>query len=158
MKFKILQILTSLVISITFLSGISNAAQKTIVKEYSYQAGELDSKVSSRTMAMEQIKRLVLEEAGTYVAGTTVVKGLQLQSDQVTSMTAGIVSLKVIDESWNGKVYYLKAAATIDTDDIAKKLDNIAHNQNQIEELESTQHKIDELQAEIGSVKADMLA
>jgi|GEM_PF-6518225 len=157
MKFKILQILTSLVISITFLSGISNAAQKTIVKEYSYQAGELDSKVSSRTMAMEQIKRLVLEEAGTYVAGTTVVKGLQLESDQVIAMTAGIVSLKVIDESWNGKVFYMKAEATIDPDDIAKKLENMAQNQNQIGELENAHQKIDELQTEVERLKADML-
>src|SRR5208283_2553141 len=103
-------------------------------------------KVSSRTMAMEQIKRLILEEAGTYIASTTVVKGLQLESDQINAMTAGIVSLKVIDESWNGKVFYMKAEATIDTDDIAKKIDNIAQNQNQIEELESTQQKIDALQ------------
>src|SRR5208282_1972536 len=107
-------ILISLLTGIILLSGISNAAQKTIVKEYSYQAGEQDSKASSRVMAMAQIKRLVLEEVGTYIAGTTVVKGLQLESDQVNAMTAGIVGLKVIDESWDGKVFYMKAEATID--------------------------------------------
>ncbi|HKN18438.1 MAG TPA: hypothetical protein VJW95_01475 [Dissulfurispiraceae bacterium] len=39
MKFKTLLVLASLFLSIIFLSGISNADEKTIVKEYSYQAG-----------------------------------------------------------------------------------------------------------------------
>lgn len=158
MKFKTLQVLTSLFLGIIFLSGISNAEQKTIVKEYSYEAGEQDSKISSRIIALTQIKRLILEEAGTYIAGTTVVKGLQLETDEINAVTAGIVSIKVIDEAWNGKVFYMKAEATIDTDDIAKKLENMARNQNQIGELESAQQKIDELQAEVESFKADMLA
>ena len=158
MKLKTLQILTSLFMGIIFLSGISNAGQKTIVKEYSYRAGEQDSKESSRVMAMAQIKKLVLEEAGTYISSTTVVKGLQLESDEVTAMTAGIVSLKVIDESWDGKVFYMKAEVTIDPDDIAKKLENMAQNQNQIEELESAQQKIDALQVEVESLKSDMVA
>ncbi|MGO9016085.1 MAG: hypothetical protein ACLQF0_14035 [Dissulfurispiraceae bacterium] len=158
MKFKTLLVLASLFLGIIFLSGISNAEQKTIIKEYSYQAGEQDSKVSSRIMAMTQIKRMILEEAGTYIAGTTVVKGLQLETDEINAVTAGIVSLKVIDESWNGKVFYMKAEATIDTDDIAKKLENMARNQNQIGELESAQQKIDELQVEVESLKAGMLA
>lgn len=158
MKFKTLQVLIFFIIGTIFLSGISNAEQKTIVKEYSYQAGEQDSKASSRIMAMAQIKRLVLEEAGTYIAGTAVVKGLQLESDQVNAMTAGIVGLKVIDESWDGKVFYMKAEATIDPDDIAKKLENMAQNQNQIGELENAQQKIDALQAEVESLKADMHA
>lgn len=158
MKFRTLQVLTSFFICLIFLSGISNAEQKTIVKEYSYEAGEQDTKVSCRVMAMTQIKRLVLEEAGTYIAGTTVVKGLHLESDQITVMTAGIVSLKVIDESWNGKVFYMKAEATIDTDDIAKKLENVMQNQNQVAELESTKQKIDELQSEVESLKIAMSA
>lgn len=158
MKFRTLQVLTSFFICLIFLSGISNAEQKTIVKEYSYEAGEQDTRVSCRVMAMTQIKRLVLEEAGTYIAGTTVVKGLHLESDQITVMTAGIVSLKVIDESWNGKVFYMKAEATIDTGDIAKKLENVMQNQNQIAELESTKQKIDELQSEVESLKIAMSA
>ncbi len=158
MKFKILMPLTSLLIGIIFLSGISNAEQKKIVKEYSYQAGEQDSKSTSRVLAMTQIKRLVLEEAGSYITSTTKVKDFQIESDQITAMSAGIVNLNVIDESWDGKVFYMKAEATIDTDDIAKKLENIAQNQDVIGELESTQQKIDELEAEVDSLKAGMLA
>jgi len=34
----------------------------TLTKEYTYQASEFDSKYSSRTLALEQVTRLLLEE------------------------------------------------------------------------------------------------
>ncbi|TAN60228.1 hypothetical protein EPN18_09020 [bacterium] len=43
------------------------AAEKIFIKEYTYQASEIDSKVTSRAIALEQAKRLVLEELGTYL-------------------------------------------------------------------------------------------
>ena len=45
-----------------------------IQKDYTYQASELDSKVSCRAIALEQVKRLVLEEVGSHVISKTVVK------------------------------------------------------------------------------------
>ena len=53
-----------LVIALLLLISVSPAfaETKTFIKEYAYQASDFDSKISSRTIALEQVKRLLLEE------------------------------------------------------------------------------------------------
>jgi len=43
----------------------ADAEIKTFVKEYTYHAGDEDSRNSSRTIALREVKRLLLEELGT---------------------------------------------------------------------------------------------
>lgn len=104
---------------------ISNAEMKSFVKEYTYQASEIDSKRSSREQALVQVKRLLLEEIGTYLESHTVVKNYQLTKDQITTFTAGVVKAKIIEEKWDGITYYLKAEIMADPDSIAKSIDNL---------------------------------
>ena len=51
---------------------------KTFIKEYTYQASENDSKVSCRAIALEQVKRLLLEELASYLESHTEVSNFQL--------------------------------------------------------------------------------
>ena len=44
-----------------------HAESRTFVREYYYQAGESDSKITSRTKALTEVKRLLLEEIGVYL-------------------------------------------------------------------------------------------
>ena len=62
------------VITFLFLTSTAFAEKVTFVKEYNYNASDLDSKVSSRAIALEQVKRLLLEELGTYLIAETEVK------------------------------------------------------------------------------------
>ena len=50
-----------------FIPRLTVAETKTFIKEYTYQASEYDSKVTCRTLALAQVKRLLLEELGTYL-------------------------------------------------------------------------------------------
>src|SRR5512133_3432605 len=79
------------VIIIFFSENSLKAADVTLVKEYTYQASEADSKLSSRAIALEQIKRLLLEELGTFLSSETEVKDFQLTKDQIVTYTAGSV-------------------------------------------------------------------
>jgi len=56
------------------MANLAFAETKVFVEEYTYQASEADSKMSSRTIAFEQVKRLLLEKLGTYLEGETEVK------------------------------------------------------------------------------------
>lgn len=94
----------------------------TSVREYTYRAGDADSKLTSRTIALEQVKRLLLEELGTYLVSNTVVKDAQLAKDEIVTYTAGAVVTIVIEEHWNGEEYYLKAKITADADEVAKSV------------------------------------
>ena len=95
----------NLAVFLLFFFSTANASARTVTfeKEYTYQASEIDSKVSSRAIALEQIKRLLLEELGTYLISETEVKNFQLTKDQVTVLTAGIVRAEILQEKWDGK-------------------------------------------------------
>jgi tetratricopeptide (TPR) repeat protein len=130
------KIIVCLICIFVFASHISAIAEiKTFIKEYTYQASEIDSKVSSRAIALEQVKRLLLEELGTYLEGQTEVKNYQLTKEQITSITAGIVQTKIIDEKWNGKEYWLKAKITADPKNVAKAVDSLRKDRQRIRDL-----------------------
>ena len=92
------KLLPFLAVLITFqlTSGLSQSEIKTFVREYSYQANLLDTKESCRVIALEQVKRLLLEELGTYLESFTEVTNYQLTKDKITVLTAGIVQTSII--------------------------------------------------------------
>jgi len=141
---------------VLLIPDMTNAEQRVVVKEYTYKANDIDSKTSIRAIALEQVKRLVLEEVGTLVYVKTEVLNYQLESDQIKSLTAGIVGIKVLEESWDGQSYYIKAQATVDDDTVADNINALLQNQNQVAEIESINKKVDELLAEIEELKADI--
>jgi len=95
---QFIKFLSIAVIAFLFLTAGTALAEKvTFVKEYNYNASDLDSKVSSRTIALEQVKRLLLEELGTYLISETEVKNFRLTKDQITTYSAGVVSAEVVD-------------------------------------------------------------
>jgi tetratricopeptide (TPR) repeat protein len=138
------------------LSGNSFAAEKIFVKEYTYQASEIDSKVTSRAIALEQAKRLVLEELGTYLISKTEVKGFAITSDKVTVLTGGVVQTEISDEKWDGEKYYLKARIRADPDEVAKAIDRLRKDESKTKELEESKRRADEALNEIVKLKAEL--
>ena len=132
------------------------SATQTFVREYTYEAGEADSKLSSRAMALEQVKRALLEELGTYLESYTEVKNSQLTMDQITAMTAGVVQTQIMEEKWNGREYWLKAKVEADPDKVAADLENMKQNQSKIKELEEIKRKAEEALAENQRLKKEL--
>ena len=141
------------VIAFLFLTATAFAENVTFVKEYNYNASDLDSKVSSRTIALEQVKRLLLEELGTYLISETEVKNFRLTKDQVTTYSAGVVSAEVVDEKWDGKTYYLKAKVSADPDEVAKSVKTLGADKLKTKELEDLRKKAKEALEEIERLK-----
>lgn len=110
----------------------SYAESKTFIREYYYQAGENDSKISSRNKALTEVKRLLLEEIGVYMesyinysveqSGTDVNN--QFIKKEIEQISAGITETAILDENWTGAEYYIKAQITVDPDDVLRKLNN----------------------------------
>ena len=108
-----------------FSISLSFAGNVTFVKEYTYQASELDSKASCRTISLEMVKRLLLEELGTYLISETEVKDFKLTKEQVKTYSAGIVGAEIIEDKWDGKTYWLKAKVSADPKEVAKSIKSI---------------------------------
>jgi hypothetical protein len=125
------------------------AELKTFVREYNYEATEIDSLLSCRTIALEQVKRLLLEELGTYLESYTEVKNYQLSIDKIVTLTAGIVYTKIIDEKYDGKTYKLIAELKADTESVAQSVKNYKNDWNKTRELEELSKRSDQLIAKV---------
>ncbi|MDP3110612.1 MAG: tetratricopeptide repeat protein [Thermodesulfovibrionales bacterium] len=147
----------SLAVFLLFFS-ITDASAKivTFEKEYTYQASEIDSKVSSRAIALEQVKRLLLEEIGVYLISETEVKDFKLTKDQVTVLTAGIVSAEILQEKWDGATYYMKAKISADPDEVAKSVKTLGADKQKTKELEDSRKKAKDALEEIERLKKEI--
>jgi len=141
------------------------AGMQTFEKDYTYEAGEADSKLSCRTISLEQAKRLLLEELGTYLESRTEVKNFQLTKDQITSLTAGAVKTEIVSEAWDGRIYRLKARITADPDEVAKAVKALRADRDKSAALEKSRaaaaqylQEIEKLKKELASAQRDAAA
>jgi tetratricopeptide (TPR) repeat protein len=133
-----------------------SAAPLTLTRDYSYRAGDADSKLTSRSIALEQVKRLLLEELGTYLVSNTIVKDAQLSKDEIVTYTAGAVVTVIIEETWDGATYYLKARLTADPDDVARSLTAIRNDQERAAELDQIRRQANDSLKEIERLKKEL--
>lgn len=112
---------------ITNLS-MAHAAENVYIREYSYKAGELDSKVSARKNALDQAKALLLEEIATYVySSNNMTQSLDVNYQKrfvqnVKNISAGFVGAKILEEKWDGNIFWLRAEIHADPAKIQEEL------------------------------------
>ena len=83
----IMKITAPLIISLLLLVSFSPALAetKTFIKQYTDQVSEDDNRDSSRTIALREVKRLLLEELGIYLESETEVENFQLTKDRIAA-------------------------------------------------------------------------
>ncbi len=140
-----LALFTAALLIVILIPFSSFAQKKTFIKEYFYQASDEDSKNSSRVIAIREVKRLLMEELGSYLESHTEVRNFQLTRDQVTAITAGITSAEIMDEKWDGRTYWLKSKIVADPDDVARSIDSLRSDRQKTKELEDQKRRSEEL-------------
>lgn len=140
-------------LALLFLTSPAFPDMKTFIREYSYDAAEMDSRISCRYIALEQVKRLLLEELGTYVESVTTVNNYQVDRDQINILTAGVVQTKILDEKWDGKQYWLKAEIAADPDEVAEAVNQLKDNQQLMADLKEAREEATTALAEVESLK-----
>lgn len=147
----------AIAILLLILSNSAFAERVTIIKEYTYLASDIDSKVSSRTIALELVKRILLEQLGILLINETEVKNYQMTKDQITTITAGIVSTEILEEQWDGRSYYIKARLIADPDEVSKTVDAIRFDKKKSKELEDSKRNAENAMKEIDQLKNELL-
>jgi len=137
-----------------------NAQVKTFVREISFEATYFDSKLSCRAKGMRELREIILNEVGVYIENeqileTTEKDGVFTQdfSEQITTLTAGITRSKIIDETWNGKDYWLKAAITINREDFRESLQRLLTDRRQMRLFKRTQERLELVEAKLDSAR-----
>ncbi len=145
MKLTLTRITLVSFLLVLFIPDFTLAETKTFIKEYTFHAGDEDSKNSSRTVALREVKRLLLEELGTYLESETEVQDFQLTKDQITTLTAGIVKTKLVEETWDGRTYWIKAKIAADSEGVIKSIDSLRKNRVKTKELAEVRKRSDSL-------------
>ncbi len=138
---------------------------KTFIREYTYTAGEADSKITSRAIALDQIKKILLEEIGIYLQSEIQITKEEknnvyndLTKQQILSITAGVTETKILEEKWNGDKYYIKASIMVNPDEVIKNIARIGSDRSNLKELEDVKRKADDAFAEIERLRKELEA
>ncbi len=117
------------------------ADSQTYIREYTYIASEADSKISSRKMAKQEVKRDLLAELGTHIFSkfemSEDAEGDVEAKEEVVALTAGFVTVETLEEKWNGTEYYIKAKLEADPDEIHEQLENFQQEDEKSQQLKS---------------------
>ena len=147
---------------------IDGKGNRVFVKEYLYNSSEDDSKNSSRQKAIKQLKILLTEEIGVYIESyleinTKQAGNLELTAIQqeIKSFSAGISKVKVLNEQWDGKTYYMKASVVINEqktlnlllESIKQKADK--EDVDRLNRVLAEQEKMSEVKEELSEVTLD---
>ena len=157
------------VLILCFLATASVQAQ-TYIRDYTYKASDIDSKVTSRANALDQVKVILLQEIGTHIRQEINISqdssGNSYASEDVEAITAGLTKVDILEEKWNGETYYLKASIDADTERVLNaleefkkstslkvQLNNKALKDNQIA-LKKARERIQALRKELEAAKS----
>jgi tetratricopeptide (TPR) repeat protein len=139
------------------------AQEKTFIKEFTYNASDIDSKFSSRTIATKEIRSLLLNEVGVYVESesilTTSEVGDKFSQDfveNISILSAGITKIIILDETWNGETFWMKASITIDEKSLEESLKQLIADRQKIKELEETKQKLETTVKEIARINKEL--
>jgi hypothetical protein len=111
-------------------TSLSYAEELSYIRDYTYKASDLDSKVSARNNTLKLIKAGVLDEIISYVHNNSSLEQAQSGNEfrssfiqKTSSSSAGFVRAKILQESWNGFEMKIKAEVIADPEKIRAELE-----------------------------------
>ena len=138
----------------------ASAEVREYVRDYDYQANKFDSQYTARVNAIEGVKTNLLEELGTHIEQVININkdssGAKFFSEDTVAMTAGIVKLKVLDEKWDFKDYYVKASMQADPKQVQKDVEALRNNHQLESTLRDTLKSLKRANEQIASLKQQL--
>lgn len=142
-----------------------NLQAETYIRDYTYKASDVDSKVTSRTNALDQVKIILLQEIGTHIRQQIKISkdsfGKEYATEDIEAITAGLTKTEIIEEKWNGETYYLKAKIIADTERVLNALEEFKNDtsqqtQRQLQELKENQKKLENTRKEVADLRRQL--
>ena len=102
---------------------------QSFIKEYTYHASDNDSKVTARKAALSQVKMLAIEEVGVTIRSSfhnyvdvEDEKVKKVINTKIDTVAQNVTHSKILDESWNGVVFYIKAEIIINPKEVGREI------------------------------------
>jgi|GEM_PF-978014 len=135
------------------MAGSAFAGAVSLQKEYTYQAGGPDNKVSSRIIALENLKNSLFGEISSHLEGRQEVEKLRLKKNHLTALIASMIRISVTEEKWDKKTYYMKAGVSFNPDDMVKSVGILSRNKRDMIEMAEARKKAEWFMARLEKLK-----
>jgi tetratricopeptide (TPR) repeat protein len=135
------------------------AQKRTFTRDYTYQVGEADSKLTARANAIIQMRNILLREVGEFLhTERTFTQNATSQdyAEKIEAITAGIVEMKTLDERWDGVTYYIKAEMTVDPKDLERRIAEVLNDKQKTRELEEARKRTLAAEAEAARLRKEL--
>ncbi|TNF33125.1 MAG: hypothetical protein EP315_08740 [Gammaproteobacteria bacterium] len=146
---------------LALMACAAQAKVQDYVRDYSYTATPFDSEYSCRISAIDGVRQSLVEELGTYVQSVFKSHSNELGEVFVTqdmvTLTAGIISLKVLQEDWNRIRYYVQAKMQADPDEVLQSVRRLQQNNELEDALRQSQTALHEAREEIAALRQQLL-
>lgn len=154
-----------LAILVYLFSSMKIAAQeKTFEREYTYKASEMDSKLSCRAITVNQLRSALLNEVGVYVKSEQLLKTIEISGkfsqdfvENIATISAGVTKLEILDERWNGEVFWMRAAITINKESLEESLKQLINDKQRVKELEELKQQLTQASNELDLLKKERM-
>jgi len=95
---KSLSLISSLWVLIVSFHSLPAQTPDTIYASYRYLMGDSDSKTEARQISFLEVKRLCLEQAGTFIESQVKVENYQVTQDEITTYSASFLQVELVSE------------------------------------------------------------
>ena len=152
-SFLLLFSLPCFTILLLCLGEIASAEIRIVVSQGEYRMGDRDTKEDAMRLATEAAKRNALEQVATYLESITVVEGIDVTKDEITTYTAGLVV--VHDQQTNlsldgdSVIVTVDLTSQIDTEEVAQAILTLRENEDARQQLAALKQDIDDLRKEL---------
>lgn len=152
---------STLLICLLLFSLNTIAAEQTYVREYTYQANALDTKISARAIALQEVKRSLLNELGTHISSYVQINrssdGTQLAIEEIQTLSAGVTKVLILNEKWDGSEYVLKAQIKADPESVLKSLHKMLNENSKQKQILQLNGELSEIRLENISISESLM-
>jgi tetratricopeptide (TPR) repeat protein len=160
-----IKLITISIILILCLPCVCVSETTEIVSEGIYNMGDGETPIIAEGKALEQAKRVAIEQAGTYVKSYSKMKNFQIAEDEVQVLASGIMEVTVLDKkrtvAEDAIKFWVKIKAFVYPDRMEVMAERI-RDQGLAEEYskmkdayEKSQKEIEELKKQLAATKDD---
>jgi tetratricopeptide (TPR) repeat protein len=155
-----IRILTiTLFITFLFLPLSAFTEIKTVTHTLKQPFGGSQSPDDARTAGIAKAKREALEQFGTYIESTTIVKNTVVDSDEILALTAGVTKTEVVKQRnyMDGDAFGMEITVTVELDTavLEKSLKRLLEDRNHLKDLKDVREREKKLLARIAELEKE---
>ena len=157
--------LVRIVFTFLFVIFSNSLMADTYTREYSYNAMHVDNKLTSRIVAVDHVRTLLLQKIGSHIQQTIkVTEDGSIHSyarKNVEAVTANLTNVNILEEKWDETSYYIKAEIEADTQPVLDALEEYKNDHSEkshqlLKALKLNERELKKLREKIAHLKREL--